>query len=144
MSENKPRQGYVMVVDDDVEIRGLVRELLEVDGYSVLTAANGREALHLGQIAARPVVLILLDLMMPDMDGLEFRAEQLKTPALAEAPVVVMSGDTRVKERAGAVGAVARLQKPFDLNELLEIVSRYAAPSLHPAPQPSGYDSHAH
>src|SRR5690242_12282079 len=81
----------VLVVDDDREIRSALAEVLEDSEYEVLQAANGLEALeHLGRCELPPF-LILLDVMMPKMNGWEFRREQLTRPALAAIPVVVIS-----------------------------------------------------
>jgi CheY-like chemotaxis protein len=120
--------GTVMVVEDDVCIRELVIEILGGGGFKAVGAGNGREALqHLRQTRVRPG-LILLDLMMPVMDGRQFRAEQLSDPLLARIPVVVMSASDDEEVRADG-----RVRKPFDIPELLEVVSSIAPPraTLH-------------
>jgi CheY-like chemotaxis protein len=120
--------GTVMVVEDDVCIRELVIEILAGGGFTAVGAGNGREALqHLRQTRVRPE-LILLDLMMPVMDGRQFRAEQLSDPLLARIPVVVMSASDD-----GEVRADGRVRKPFDIQALLEVVSCITRPraTLH-------------
>jgi CheY-like chemotaxis protein len=110
----------ILVVDDDPDIRESLREVLEDEGYAVTCVSNGREALdHLQKTAARPCV-ILLDLMMPVMDGWTFREHQLKDPALAEIPVYVISAAGNV---AGAPVAKDRfIPKPIMLDHLLSLV----------------------
>ncbi|GEJ57746.1 response regulator [Anaeromyxobacter diazotrophicus] len=113
--------GTVMVVEDDVCVRELVMEILGAGGFTAVGARNGQEALqHLRQGLIQPA-LILLDLMMPVMDGRQFRAEQLEDPRLARIPVVVMSASDD-----GEVRAEGRVAKPFELQALLDVVSRLA------------------
>lgn len=113
----------VLVVEDDFDIRGVIRIALEAEGYTVATAENGREALDYLKAVGLPR-LILLDLMMPVMDGWEFRAAQQADPAWASVPVVVISADGRVSEKAQALGAAGGLTKPIDLDALLDTVRR--------------------
>ncbi|MFL5321125.1 MAG: response regulator [Myxococcaceae bacterium] len=141
----KRKRGRVLVVDDDTEIRGLVRDLLEIENYGVATAGSGTDALRVAGALSEPPALVLLDLMMPDMDGLQFRAAQLAVPNLKDVPVVVMSGDTRLRERADAMSVAAYLQKPFDLDEMLGLVGKYAAPMVKPPEgPPTGAEADAH
>jgi CheY-like chemotaxis protein len=117
----------VMVVEDDAAIRELVMQVLTFEGFMAVGAGDGQEALRrLKEEQVRPEV-ILLDLMMPVMDGWHFRAEQLKDPALAEIPVVVMSAV------ADGMSAEGHVSKPFDVDALLDAVSRAGAPrpALH-------------
>ncbi len=114
----------VMVVEDDACIREMVIQILASEGFTPVGARNGQEALHrLRQEHVHPA-LILLDLMMPVMNGGQFRAEQLKDPALAGIPVVVMSATDRAD-----VPAEAHVDKPFDIEVLLDVVSRFAPSS---------------
>ena len=86
MSELAPGQPQrLLLVEDDAEVRGALEELLKMEGFETLTASNGAEALRLLLQGSR-VDLILLDLMMPVMDGWEFRLEQRRTPVLAQIP----------------------------------------------------------
>ncbi len=107
----------VLLVEDDPLTRGAMRMVLEWEGYRVSCAANGQEALDLLHKGERPA-LILLDIGMPVLDGRQFREEQEKDPALAQIPVIVVSG-TAV---AATVDAAAHVQKPFLPAELLEAI----------------------
>ena len=115
----------VLVVDDDYDIRDTLKELLELEGLRVASAANGREALHKLRNGVRPNV-ILLDLMMPEMSGWEFRGEQLRDPALADIPVVILSATPDVARAAREMNASGWVRKPFDLDQLLDVVQRSA------------------
>jgi CheY-like chemotaxis protein len=114
----------VLVVEDDPDIQQVLRFALEMAGYPVTTAGNGVEAMRQLQ-AATPPCLILLDLMMPVMDGWQFRAAQQRDPALAAIPVVVISADGRVPQKATSMGAAGYLAKPVDFDKLVEVVQRY-------------------
>ncbi len=107
----------VLLIEDDSLTRGAMRMVLEWEGYRVVCASNGQEALDLLRRGERPS-LILLDIAMPVLDGRQFRQEQEKDPALASIPVVVVSG-TAV---AATVEAAAHVQKPFLPGELLEAI----------------------
>ena len=127
----RPRMGRVardfevMVVEDDLAIGEILRELLENAGYRVSWASNGEEALTRLRLGGAPR-LILLDLMMPVMDGLAFRAAQRRDPALAPIPVVVISADHAMDAKVGEMGVDDYLAKPFELGALLATVGRYA------------------
>jgi CheY-like chemotaxis protein len=118
-------KGEVMVVEDDFAIRETLRELIEDEGYRVLWASNGREALAL--LEHRSPRLILLDLMMPVMDGREFRLAQRSDPALARIPVVVISADHALEQKVAGLAVDGWLAKPFELDALLTTLQRYAA-----------------
>jgi two-component system, cell cycle sensor histidine kinase and response regulator CckA len=111
----------ILLVEDEDMLRGLIRELLEIKGYSVLEASQGVEALELFQSAAEPVDLILTDVVMPHMSGSEL-VERLRKehPALK---VIFMSGYTGANNAAIhkslEMPGVAFLQKPFRLNALI-------------------------
>jgi CheY-like chemotaxis protein len=116
----------VMVVDDDTNIREALREVLQDEGYAVVGFANGHEALeHLKAPRDASPGLILLDLMMPVMNGWQFRQAQLEDPSLADIPVVVISADGGLIRKAASLNATARLRKPIELDELLETVGQY-------------------
>lgn len=119
-----PGSGCVLIVDDDPDIRDSITDILELRGYSASAAANGREALARLREGLRPC-LILLDLMMPVLNGWEFRAEQLRDPALAEIPVAVVSGDGSTSDKAARLGTGEYLRKPLELAALLELVERH-------------------
>jgi CheY-like chemotaxis protein len=102
----------VLVVDDDADLRQMVRTLLELEGCEVLTAADGREALQKAR-THRPSVIVL-DLMMPVMNGWSFRAEQLQDVALAGIPVLVTTAATEAIARPDTLGAARFFRKPLD------------------------------
>ena len=112
----------VLIVEDDEDLREMMAQLLTLEGYDAATVANGREALEYLHRASAPSV-ILLDLMMPVMDGWEFRRQQKADPELAPVPVIVLSALDPA--RAGAVDASAFLKKPLDFDRLLELVREH-------------------
>ena len=123
--------GNVLIVEDDPEVREMLRELLAAAGFNAVAAPDGLEALHLLRTvrhrAPDAPCLVLLDLKMPRLGGNEFRRAQLADPTVAKVPVAVMSGASDLEERAEAMGAVATLRKPLDVNALMEVVKRYCA-----------------
>jgi len=112
----------VLVVDDDPDILDALSEILEVEGYEVQRARNGREALQ--RIEQGMPDLVLLDLMMPVMDGWEF-ARSLAPGT--RPPIIVLSADRNVSAKAKEIGALGWLAKPFELSDLLAAV-RSAVP----------------
>lgn len=110
----------VLVVDDDDAIRRLLDALLGSAGYRVRTAADGQEALDVVR-EARPAV-VLLDLTLPKLDGWQV-LERLHTAGDA-TPVVLLTGHRHLVQRAHRAGATAALLKPFDVDELLDLVER--------------------
>ncbi len=112
----------ILLVEDDEDVRGALAALLVGEGYEVVEAAHGAEALE--RLRASNFCLILLDLMMPVMNGWQFRAEQLKDPALASVPVGVVTADNGAAQKAAEVGAVGYLLKPIELPDLLAHVER--------------------
>lgn len=113
--------GCILVVDDEADIRDTIAELLADEGYAVEEASDGAEALAKAK-GCHPA-MVLLDLMMPGMNGWEFRARQRDDPDLAGIPVIVVSALGRVP----GVDAAGYLQKPFELDDLLSVVRRHAA-----------------
>ncbi len=114
----------ILIVEDDADIRSGVAEVLREEGYEVATAAHGAEALEWLR-TGNSASLILLDLMMPVMDGWEFRCEQLQDPRAARIPVVVLSGAGDVGQHASSLGADGFLVKPLNLDELFGAAERY-------------------
>lgn len=112
----------VLIVEDDGDLREMMSQLLTLEGFQAATVANGREALEYLNSGARPDV-ILLDLMMPVMDGWEFRRRQQADPAVSDVPVIVLSALDPA--RAAAVSADAFLKKPLDFDRLLTLVRNY-------------------
>ena len=107
----------VLVVDDDPSIQGLLAEALADEGYAVRTAADGRRALDV--LGGWRPDLILLDLMMPEMDGWTFRAEQRSRDDVAAIPVMVLSATRDLEAKTEALAPARVFSKPFDLNALL-------------------------
>jgi CheY-like chemotaxis protein len=114
----------VLVIDDDPDIRETLSVVLETYGYTVTSKADGADALAWLRSEPKLPRLILLDLMMPNMNGIEFRAAQLADPALASIPVVVMTGAPSVS-RDPALAGLDVLVKPIALKTLLAQVVRY-------------------
>jgi CheY-like chemotaxis protein len=112
----------VLIVEDDEDLRDMMAQMLTIEGFHAATAANGREALEYLHAGDKPHV-ILLDLMMPVMDGWEFRRQQQADPALAPVPVIVLSALDQ--NRAATVDAAAFLKKPLDFDRLLELVRQH-------------------
>jgi CheY-like chemotaxis protein len=121
MTEDRP---LILVVDDDLDIRNTVAGILEDEGYGVAKAANGQEALALLTTPGAPRPrLILLDMMMPIMDGTTFHEHQERLPAIADIPVLTFTAFGTPADVAWAAG---RLQKPLRLEALLSMVAKHA------------------
>ena len=123
-----PSVACVLVVEDDVDIREALVGLLEDEGYAVAGAANGHDALLHLRANPKPA-LILLDLMMPVMNGWQFRAEQRRDAAVADVPVIIISADGNLDEKARALDAAGFLRKPIELEHLLTTVAKFCAPA---------------
>jgi len=123
--------GNVLIVEDDADTREMLSAFLATEGFHAVAAEDGLEALHLLRTvrhrAPEIPCLVLLDLKMPRLGGGEFRRAQLGDPTVAGVPVAVMSGATDAEQRAQALGAVATLTKPIDMDVLLQVVKRYCA-----------------
>jgi len=120
----------VVVVEDDELIRDSLLEVLEENGYEAIGAGDGREALDKLAALDGPPCLIVLDLMMPGMDGREFRKHQLEDPALAAIPVVVISAFRDLDEIAKELAPVGHFKKPLKLKDFLNIVQTHC-PGVH-------------
>ncbi len=118
--------GGLLLVEDDADIRENLALLLEDEGYPVEQAAHGEEALErLSRLGDGLPCLVLLDLMMPVMDGWTLREKLLADPTLARVPVIILSGVSdlsRERRRLQAAGAIA---KPIDVDRLLKLVERH-------------------
>ena len=112
----------VLVVDDDEAIRDLLDDVLELEGYESRSASDGEAAL--AAAADWTPDLIVLDLMMPKMDGWQFREAQRTLPHLRDVPVLVVSASQRARDAYQEMGAAAVVAKPFDLDELIATVER--------------------
>lgn len=116
----------ILVVDDEEVVRGLIKVILEIDGFAVLVAANGAEAIE-GVRQHRPSAMIL-DLHMPGVDGLGVLAE-----VASILPVIVLTADPnpQLHDRALELGARLVMDKPFNVFQLLDKVRRVVRPSLY-------------
>jgi CheY-like chemotaxis protein len=110
----------ILIVDDDDDIRAALQRVLESAGYPTIQAADGREALTTAR--RQPPGLVLLDLMMPVMDGWDFLLEWQRDPEMASIPVLVISAPLK-GPRGMPSGVNGYLSKPFDADELLKLVS---------------------
>ena len=111
----------VLVIDDDPGIRRLMTSFLKLEGFAPVTAANGKEALAYLRNGG-VVDVILLDLRMPVMDGWTFRREQRRDPAIADIPVVVLSGADA--EHAPELAAAAWFDKPVSVSQVISVIPR--------------------
>jgi two-component system, chemotaxis family, chemotaxis protein CheY len=117
----------LLVVEDDAEVRDAISDVLRDAGYRISAAGDGAAAIRALRAGLKPAA-ILLDLMMPEMNGYEFRTEQRADPAIADIPVIVISA-MRIGERAAAaLAAAACIPKPSPVDDLLATVSRVARP----------------
>ena len=119
----------VLVVEDNDDVRDMMAVTLQLEGHDVITAPNGRVALEMLRRGASPCV-ILLDLMMPVMNGWEFRAALDAEPELKDLPVVVISAAGR--EVLESAHAAAYLPKPIDIDALLDVVCGICAGAVQP------------
>jgi CheY-like chemotaxis protein len=110
--------GSLLIVDDEVAIRDTLTELVGKDGREIVTASDGQEALERLTEVPRPC-LILLDLMMPRMNGREFLQHKSADPLIADIPTIVLSGSGQ------SAGVMHELAKPVDVERLLALVDQY-------------------
>jgi CheY-like chemotaxis protein len=125
-SDSCSQKRLVLIVDDNEDAREALAEIFQIDGFAVLTAANGQEALELLKIE-HPCV-VLLDLMMPVMNGWEFLRRRKAQPELAKIPVIVISAVLDRAAGAQAAGADAVLIKPMNLDNLATLVNDFCQP----------------
>jgi len=123
--KRRMHSGTVLLVEDDDDIRGSIAEILREEGFEVVSASDGDEALRFLREAAEAPRLILLDLMMPVMDGWAFRAAQLADERLAKIPVVILSAATDVRRHAAQLRVDDYLVKPLDVPLLLNAIERH-------------------
>jgi two-component system cell cycle response regulator DivK len=115
----------ILVVEDDDETRTSVMDLLAGEGFHVEGATNGRGALHYLRQAVELPSLIILDLVMPGMDGWTFRTEQLADPRLVQIPIVILSAKAELAQQARDLNVAECLAKPVDAPQLLTAVDRH-------------------
>ncbi|HEY7169895.1 MAG TPA: response regulator [Vicinamibacterales bacterium] len=130
----------MLVIEDDPELRELLRVALTADGYSVSTAADGRDGLrHLRSTAS--TCIIVLDLALPVMDGRQFRAAQLRDRSLAWIPVVLLSGDAEATQHARQLGVRSLVRKPVDVDVLRRALRRVGCRLARPRVEQRSADS---
>lgn len=117
----------ILLVEDDQDIRANLAELLTMSGFEVMTASDGFHALRLLESEVALPNLILLDLMMPVMDGFEFRRRQLRVSRLANIPVVVMTADANIEAKKEQIPAQAYLRKPVPVRVLINTIAQFIA-----------------
>jgi CheY-like chemotaxis protein len=118
----------VLLVDDNFVTQEMLSLALTAEGYMVVTAANGRDAINRLK-SCEPVDVILLDLSMPVMDGQHFREAQRENARLADIPIIVFSASREAERTATELGAAGCLTKPVSTTALLEAVNRCVEPS---------------
>jgi DNA-binding response OmpR family regulator len=116
------QKAKVLVVEDDVRIQRMLRTILQSEQYDVATAGDGRAALD--AIRSSPPDLVILDLMLPDIDGWEVMAKVRADSAVAKVPVLVLSAVHDLARESLRIGANDFLRKPFGIDALLDKVAR--------------------
>jgi CheY-like chemotaxis protein len=120
--KTEPDGASILVVDDDADIRETIRMVLGIQGYPVATVADGAEALKWLASGHPPPRLILLDLMMPGMNGFDLRAQLSADPRLSCIPIVVLTGASILADQRIGELRVQILRKPIELETLLQTV----------------------
>jgi two-component system, OmpR family, response regulator MprA len=115
----------ILVVDDDQGLQETLEAVLQFEGYDVVVAGDGLEAL--AALTARRPAVIVLDWAMPRMDGPTFAAALQERGLRPGIPVLLLTADGRARQKAAQVGAEGCMAKPFDMTELLDEVARLAA-----------------
>jgi PAS domain S-box-containing protein len=125
-AEAPPRseRGPILIVDDERDVHTLLTELLRLEGCEVATAIDGAAALEYLRAATTLPCLILLDLVMPNVDGWEFLEQRTYDPRLAEIPVVLISGQVAARETARALGLASYIEKPIAVANVREMLAR--------------------
>lgn len=124
----EPQAADILLVEDDDGLGAILAAVLQDQGYAVARVSNGREALQ-RLATGRPPRLILLNLVMPLMNGWDLREQLKKLPELAEIPVVVLSGVSHLEKKAAALGATDSFTKPYNIKALVDTVRHYCQPS---------------
>ena len=127
ISDDEGRPGRVLIIDDDLDVRETLAEGLRGAGFDVAEASSGAEGLRLLRTDAQ-VGLVLLDLMMPEMDGWRFRYEQRMDPRLAGIPTIITTGAPLGDVVDGELKANDYLLKPIGLQHLVSVVAHYVRP----------------
>jgi two-component system phosphate regulon response regulator PhoB len=120
---------YVLVVDDDSDLRESLEIMLQLSGYQVASVSDASQALSWLQSSSLHPSVILLDFMMPGMNGVEFSMQLTSDTALAEIPIVFITGAEAALDKAMTAPSARVLGKPFDLQELLTVVREFCPTS---------------
>jgi CheY-like chemotaxis protein len=124
MTSDTAKEKKILIVEDDPEIRDALTEILEFEGYQVAIAKNGKEGIDYLRTFPSPS-LILLDFMMPIMNGQQFLEAKKEDPGISQIPVVILSADNAVEQKAKISERGQFLKKPVELDHLLDIVNSY-------------------
>jgi two-component system, chemotaxis family, chemotaxis protein CheY len=126
--------GKILLLEDDDGLGAILMAVLQDQGYNVVRVSNGKQALKYLWTGPLPD-LILLNLVMPGMDGWEFREQLKRVPEMAQIPVVVLSGVRNLERKAASLGATDSFTKPYNLKALIDTVQQYC-----PQPGPAGWN----
>ncbi|MCP3165999.1 response regulator [Myxococcus qinghaiensis] len=119
--------GPLLVVDDDADLREALEEVLRDAGYEVMGASNGKHALDVLGATRELPILVLLDMMMPVLDGAGFARAMRQVPEWRDIPVLVFSASANARQVAEEIGACGHLRKPVDVDTLLDAVRKHQA-----------------
>lgn len=114
----------LFLIEDDLDLRESLRDLLEIEGYGVEQASDGSDALDKLRARSDMPDLILLDWMMPRMDGAQFCAAKKNFPLIDAVPIVLLTADGRLNEKVNQIGAATGIAKPVDVDVLLNAIER--------------------
>jgi CheY-like chemotaxis protein len=136
IEETMPRDHSILIVDDAEDIQSVLKEVLELEGYSVTSAATGGQALELLK-KNNSFSLMLLDFRLPDMSGFEF-VEKLEKEIQARMPIILLSANTGLRHLSPPPGIIEFVRKPFEIEVLLEALERIcnSAATVENAPFP--------
>jgi len=129
----------VLLVEDDSDLRFAVVDALQEEGYAVVAASNGKEAID--RLLLETPCMVLLDMRMPVMNGVEFRRAQLADRRIAAVPVVSFSASESERLEAKSLGISTSISKPVNLSRLLEVVSAHCGEPALETFQPSGVNA---
>ena len=128
-----PERGTILIVDDEADVHVLLTDLLHQEGYEVANASDGAEALDYLRTATTAPCLILLDLIMPNVDGWQFIEERSRDPRWAQIPIVLISGQVAARETARALGLTSYIEKPIEIIALRKMLGRLRTHAVAPA-----------
>lgn len=123
MTDDERRSGYILMVEDDPDLRQIQSEILESEGFEVRAAGDGIEALEVMEEEGPPA-LMLLDLRMPRLNGWDLAARVRDEPSWRHVPMIVVAAHYRIADEARAIGARAWLHKPVTIDALVDVVRR--------------------